>query len=706
MENGVTVEKPNIYADLQKIANLLDEIVENINFNSDYDTSFNLLIDLMDVFYNFEKEFLSGENINLTLEFKQDCAMIKDNLYVVMDTYSKKQFDIYRNMVSNNIRNVFLKIRRDIFKNFVPEVNESVSEINVKITNAEIKISNVMNDEVIDWKISYPQNNNKGTQHFVISIIRKTSIIFDIMPFKMPKFNIEIDSDILNNVNNDNSFVSLSKDIMLFYLQVIRKTNLFLTEHKELKLFAQNFDNVLFYVWDTEIDGGRLGSIYKRYQNVYNGKIYKKVYPCGWNNDLRIWEDSGYRFSMEELLKCIIDNKIKKIVGINAFLIDEAMNYDSILLPVVLDYLGVEFVSVDVDPVEMYSGQYRRVITQREDFTRFTVLPVLAREWDEMYNIKGINYTPIVQHYEFKSKKTMQIKDEYSVLVLSQSRINDVCRVLNLILFLMDNFQSDCIYTEFQICFLAIRKMVLNARYINEYELNILGEYVHKLFYTMSQFLKYEVIDNIDTDRKVLIYGDKGWGKVFPQYFQNKYISSEEIEEIDLKNSHLHLLFHMNFNYLEAGGPVYDAIAKNRVFINFPAIVRLPQYEGFSVLEYRNKEDINRLINNVNTYFDNEKLKVSIEHYNNVMIDSEKNITENIFENTSFPEGGSIYWKECKESYMPMYKKVDEYINSRPDFLNEIFDICLGKKSVNMDIKKSKYFEKSYIRALYEHYIS
>lgn len=663
--------------------------------------SFARFADASKMFSEFVKELFDYKFPNMPESINEAANALERTFENAASAFLKEEPSEYEVILQKMIPS-FCKFCNEICASFwnIPPSDENPGihseeelELRILLEPTSIAVKCDIPDKELNRKASFTggiEYNLRRLQYWLLNCVKP---VFERMPLKAFKIIYAIPIDQKNNPEYTNTALRLFG----FFDRIMQNTNHYLLDYMWLKGIAVSNTNLLFYLFDNE---SRMMGFYHHYSVYYPGKMFLRAYPNGWNDKYRRWEETGYRLSVADFLSDILKDGIRKVIGINEFLYCDGIMHENVYLPWIFKYLGIEFIGHDVDPVELGGMALSRSAGQLEGMTRFTVLPVLAREWDEYYKNKGIFYTPLLQHYSFE-EEAFELQEDYSVLVLSQSRLNNVICQFDLILYLVDRIDGNCVYTDYQLWYLALRKLLFELFENDEIRLIQCGDLLHQTMYHIAQFLKYEVINSVTTDRKLLVYGDDGWNVVFPQYFQGTHLIDEQIAEMDRQKRYLHLLFHNSFSYLETGGPVFDAIAKNRVFINYPALARTDLYRGFSQIEYTGRGDINRLIENVREVYTRQDLHASIRGYKSVMKDFENNMVNYLIKGIPYPEDGGEYYRGCKEHYLLIDRMIEDYAQKNAEFLLESMEILFFGKKITMDVSKTKYFNRDYIQRLY-----
>ena len=135
------------------------------------------------------------------------------------------------------------------------------------------------------------------------------------------------------------------------------------------------------------------------------------------------------------------------------------------------------------------------------------------------------------------------------------------------------------------------------------------------IYYGASQFIKHQIVKSIDTDRRVSLFGDRGWETLAPSYYSG-ILDQAQLREMMTGSKRLLVLMNSGFSYLDHNGPIYDAIQTNTPWINLPTIAKTSTFISLEALEYRCNTSFNLLLNNANTYYNNTAVQSSIRELN------------------------------------------------------------------------------------------
>lgn len=498
--------------------------------------------------------------------------------------------------------------------------------------------------------------------------------------------------------------VLFSQQVNEKYHQVMKDTNTFLqytnkaiAKYQGLKNVADSFENILFFSVD---NNERAMTLYNTMQKAEPDKIRYKNFDSGFNSEKRVWEDSGVPLSVDEFVDYIQREKIGKIVNINMYLLEKYLNKTGVYMIALFKLLGVEYIILDMDEYDMSPpGYLRKNFFNHTSFFRSSHIAWGQRFWDERYGMNNVHYSSMPQRFN-ENESIQLLNEDYGILVLTHCRLNTVKPRLNSIIYLLDSINSDNIFIEVQSWFASMHYMILHIMHLNEFERLFYNSNLVYFFYQVSNFLKYEVIHQIKSERKIKIFGDIGWQTIFPEYFQEKYLTDEEKHRLIQEKNHLFLLLNWSHFTTTPCGPFYDVVNSNIPFLNYSSLVKSKSLSGFDNFEYDSFKDLNDKIESINDIYQEIELIDGIQYYKKVINDEQTAIANKILYDIEINSSDGEYGRLCQEENRIEKQIVLDYMNTNETRLRETFDVLFMGKPIGYDLASSEYFNRSYVQRI------
>lgn len=543
-------------------------------------------------------------------------------------------------------------------------------------------------DNKIEWfeeELVFDQENQEHSEYTIYWILNKLKPVFYSMPIE--KIVIDCTPDVLEKFKNTLTLID----------HFVTHTNNFLKQIKHLKNSAVKNDRILFYnVGDDE----RSRMLYEYIQDQSAHPVEYKTFDPGFDPVKRQWEKVGVPESFDSLLSFIKEKKISKIVSINHYLLENYLSNTGVNLVALFKFLGVEYIIYDIDEYSQgMCGYMKKCFYNCDSFSRISHT-VWHETFDKRLDMNNIHYSVIPQKFS-DNNAVRQLNEDYHVVILSHCRLESVKSMIRPILFFLDYFNDKNILSDLQTWYCSIFYMIQNIMKLDDFQVHHYNRILTGFYYHVTNFLKYEIIDRLETQRKILVYGDEGWNQIFPQYYQ-KYITPEEKAELIESGGFLFLLMNWSALYTSTNGPVYDAVAYGMPFINYPPFVKTDELEGLKHLEYCDFDDLNSKVNNVNPYFENKELIKSLSYYKSLLNQEQTYVAKSIATGTKMKVFDGEYGEQRQKLKALFEEKVIEFIDANEAMLRASFDILIAGKEINYDHTKSRYFNKSYMLKLRE----
>lgn len=477
-----------------------------------------------------------------------------------------------------------------------------------------------------------------------------------------------------------------------FCLNCLKNTNEALKQYPSEKDKHGSNTNTLFFNVD---ENPNFNKVYQKSHDLDPGKTRYKNMNSGFNAVERKWEQTPPPMMLDEFVNYIQENKIKKIVSINHYLLEKYMEHGVYILSF-FKYLGIEYIIVDLDNYDLsiqgylFKQFYNVKAFQRFSYAQFHVV------WDKYYEMTNTNRIAMIhkgrENFEFTT-----LADDYVIAVTSNSRINDVISMLNPIVFILSHFKEDSFFEEFELWYYSLRHLILNVMDLNEYERLYYNALLLKFAYAALQFLKYDVIDSIESSRKIEVYGDIGWQALFPDLYVS-YLDQQGMTDLFKNGRAMNLLMNWQLTWFETSAAIFNALNHRVPFLNHPALVKTDKLKGMSSFEYHNPSDLNQKLDNMNDCVNPELIR-SIEYLNRFCNKNLEFMSAVLLSSKTLDHNNKEVISEFEKHDALLSKEINSYCFKNEPFLRYSFK-SLFVESIQYDLNKSRYFSKNYMQRM------
>ena len=477
-------------------------------------------------------------------------------------------------------------------------------------------------------------------------------------------------------------------------LRILNETNTRIKDLPQGGGEGRDAHRILFF----HVDGNdRYQALCNRFKSYRPELIAEADFSTGFNRKLRQWEGAKLPYTVEELIDFIHGESVGKIVSINHYLLETYLDKTGVYLMALFHPMGVAYIIFDNDNWDLSPGGYLfKSFFNWNDFPRYST-GFGHDYWDRALGMDNVQYVPVPQEYAVEKEPAQPLKEDYGVLILTHSRVDNVRSMINPLLFILSSFDPDDLFTEPPIWYFSLRHLILRVMELDDFQRLYYNAMLHQFFYNMMQLLKYEIIESIDTKRTVDIYGDQGWEQVFPEYYRNRYLSGEEIDGMLAGGSHIHLLINWSKTWLDASGPVYDAVSRNIPFLNCPVSVIGHDFSSLRRLEYRNGRELNAKIDEVQDIFQTEEIQNNLSRLKHIYTESMERVSHGILFENSSGITHSEYLRQRAAHNGILDEQIAGYIREKEGLLRDSFKY-LFLESLQLDLTQSRFFKRSYIQ--------
>lgn len=491
---------------------------------------------------------------------------------------------------------------------------------------------------------------------------------------------------------------TISDDVFIKLGYVLRETQILVRKYRHLEEAASSFDNILFYNVD---EGSWIQGIYQQYQQDEKERLYYDNMNTSYDRYTRDYSGKLEMKSPQEFIDYLIEYQIKKVITINYYYLQYTMNEYHVHLLTVLEALNIDFVMIDYDTFDMpYDGFLAKAVYTDGWSERFSTYPHFQSYWDEKYELKNIHYVINPQYFGIDSTIHL-LDDDYKIAVLSNARVDLVYDHLGALVYILERLPNKTsLYSEFNLWHYAFRKLLLTQWVQSDGQRAFFNNILHRIYFSMISLIRFEVIDQLKTERGVEIYGDNDWGELFPQYYQKKYLNHQEKDALFSNKQYLYLLFNNSYSYMETNPSVMDAISKTTPFINFSPLAKTPSLSGFANLEYDDVDNLNKRISDVNRYLNHEEFQQSLQYYKSVLHDNEQLVRNNILYNQPFPTGGGLFGFQCRQHQRIIDFLLNDYIQKNYEMLEQCYKMIFLNSGETIELNRSRLFEREYMQKI------
>ena len=475
-----------------------------------------------------------------------------------------------------------------------------------------------------------------------------------------------------------------------FCQRLFGQTNQMLMDYEAFHGMAEDHTKHLFYNVGENVN---FKKIYHHGKEADPDSLLYLDFDPGFNPVTRQWEKTPPPMTIEEIFTYVKENRVKKIISINHYFLEKFFEQGIYILPL-FRMLGAEYIIVDLDNYDLTpQGYLVKQFYNCNEFGRFSYAQFHAF-WDQYLGLKNTNRIAFL-HKDQDPFDFQQLDDDYDIVVMSNSRVRDVLQFLNPMLFIMSHFKDGSFFEEIELWYYSLRHMILNIMDLTDLERLNFNALLFRFAYGICQFVKYDVIDSIKTDRQIRIYGDEGWKEIFPEYYHH-FLDREEIDTLFSRKRSLNLLMNWQLTWFETSAVIFEALNYRVPFLNHPALVKTPGLQHLAQIEYVNAEQLNQKIENINAYITPELIG-SVNHLNRVCNANMDNIVSAVVRNNT--SAHDDFTLEYQAHDRLLQERINTYIDKNEEFLRFSFK-SLFFESVQYDMRQSDYFPRLFMQRL------
>ncbi|HWR39473.1 MAG TPA: hypothetical protein VN611_08220 [Patescibacteria group bacterium] len=483
---------------------------------------------------------------------------------------------------------------------------------------------------------------------------------------------------------------------------VVNNTKQLLAQYQDKKNCCRDYDGV----WLHSADGNARSKGFFEFQRErFPVPAYYSTYNTGWDKEQRCFVHENSRYlSAHELVEFCLENRIGTMVSENFYLESNALLPHRIYLPAVWTFLGVRHVGIDIDPWDLLAqNEFGVFHTSAPNLLRFSPLGMntdLTIQREKAENIQGF---PLFQHYSQEKQARGVLEDDYSITVLTLSRLPNMKNNIMKILYLLQLMATDLLQEEIVEWYYSMQLYALNDPEMSAEKLTTFNRTQQTLATECMQFLKYEALHHLQSKRKIRLYGDSGWNTLFPEYYRG-LLNAEEIQAVHKAGNTVYLTMNGILSYVECGGPVYDMLAQKVPFLVVKPWTRTANFQGLRHMEYGSWQEMNDKINNARVFWQKEELQNALDLWGDIFNQAEASMAEIIFKKPR-NVAKNLYEKTLMAHIPEQQAKVAGYEEKNRAMLQMNYrKFAHGEwNKEQFDVQKSRYWSRPYFQRMWRH---
>lgn len=522
--------------------------------------------------------------------------------------------------------------------------------------------------------------NHENILHALIAISRP--LLYDHLPH--PQFSMSCPETLYHDEKIG--------PVIHHFLGTLDITNQFLLRHLDKKSVAKNFENRLFY----ELNQKDFHDIYDLVKEKDPEKTRYESFEIGFDNLKREYVSGHERFmNADQLVDYVFDKKIGVIISVNMYYLELHLKV-GLHLPAILNFLGVEYIAVDLD---LYENAYLlKLAFNCNSFRRYSIHEHAQGYWDRSLGMKNVQYIPS-SYVKKTNEQFIELHSDFDIVIASNARLKDLYPIFDLLLYLFEDCRDDHLFDDFQMWYFASKYYLLTKTPTSLEEKCYCNYFLYVLYLNGISVLKYEVISQLRTDKKILLYGDSAWGDLFPQYYQNEYLN--DYEGRFKSGRSLNLLVNANYSYLESNPVFQRALSLKTPYLCFPALFKTKELEPLQTNEYSSTKELNQKLNQINELTfrpDAITARATVaEWINTGTFEAVNDLLGRSEYRCADPK---IFQTKCHEHQSLAASAYEEYIRLNQDKIDRQFKMIFRNQRPEKDLKDLKFFKRDYTQRI------
>lgn len=531
-------------------------------------------------------------------------------------------------------------------------------------------------------------NKNKSENYLFPWLINLSKTIY-----KVP-LSTAIDIKLIGEKNFFNPLLPIFQSMM----NIVQNTRRFIATHQDISLQTSQFFGKLF------LNLGDVPFLKALYHKAVTLDPLNTYYDtCDFLNDIQT--NISKCESPQGLIKFIIKNNIKKIYTHNISYLMYFLNKHQIDLPSFLELIGIDLIIVDFDVYCEREGEYFiKKMLSTDKGPRFSIFPNIEAYWDKQLKINNVHYHPMP--YKIEPVKSINFisplssEASYDILITSWARTKHILHFFKPILLFLSYVDFSKPFYDFQFLFHSmaylLTKNTLLPLHIKMRYFTLLSE----IYFHTNSFLKFEVLQNIQTKRKIHLYGQDDWLQFFPQYYQGQ-AEQNDLNKMLSEKPFLQILMNANYNYFENNPMFVRLLNSNNPYLGFSSVLRKDDLSGLDTLEFSNIEELNVKIENIQLLIQSEdyqKSRINLAHSMNRCV-------EDFYKEVLNPDTVSVQDKNSFEIMTDHYQvlfetQISESLKMNDEKIQECLSRIIREDFHHLDPETSPFMNRPYFQKL------
>ncbi len=501
-------------------------------------------------------------------------------------------------------------------------------------------------------------------------------ILFNYLPFN--NFDYSIQKEVF-------ALGSSLKSILTKVLNVIKKTNDFIIQYAALRSAFKSNHKIFIYNVD---QNPFIQDLYKSMQERTKNTIEYNEMKTGWDKEKREFFEASY-YPPEILLQKLLEAKIKRIISINTYYLDNILSTYEINFLAVCCHLNIEWITINNDTHELNpKGYLNQSIHHYDPFTYFCTMPNISRIWNEILNLKNITYVPVFRK-KLQRKSLHTLNPDYQLFIYSHSRLEYLYHDMSNILAFYQCLDPNNIFQDFQQFYYAIRHLLLNdSQYslVKKVNIDYCLSIIHFSFVTLVKFIIIEHLQK-NSRRKIVLFGDEQWEQLFPSLYQHKYLNDAEVGQMLNEKKYLQIIFNQNYSYYENNPAHLKAMLSGNPFLCFPPVVNLPQTSAFSALEYNNLPTLLTKTENINVLIQDPLLQTTCQNYIFTMNQCLDNYTDQALNLKPGRSKSNTFMNLANQADLIFKENMGTYMQNNNERITKFLDHIFSHQKIKVDMQ-------------------